>query len=395
MLLEPLGHLIAHQAFERLAHFGADELVLGLRAELRVGQLDGDNGGQALAHVVAGECYLFLLQHARLFGIAVDRARQSGAKRRHVRAAVALRDVVREWQDVLVIEIIPFERDVDADAVTDSGDRNGLWEQRRLGPVEIFDERGDTTLVIEFVLDPLLVTRIGEDHPDAGVQERELAVAVLEPLEVEFGDLEGFGARQEGDASALLAFGRRADDLQRGFGIAVPEAHEMLLAITPDGEFEPFAERVDDADADAVEAARHLVGIVVGRILELTTGMELGHDDLGCRDALFGVDSGRDATAVVLDRDRTVRVQLDQDAVAMAGQRFVDRIVADLEHHVVKAGAVVGIANVHAGPFAHGIEALEDLDAVGAIFILVGVSCHRTDIGISAEKSRACARAHA
>ena len=65
---------------------------------------------------------------------------------------------------------------------------------------------------------------------------------MLEPLEVEFDDLEGVGARQEGDAGALLALGRRADDLQRRFGIAVAEAHEMLLAVAPDGEVEPFAE---------------------------------------------------------------------------------------------------------------------------------------------------------
>ena len=64
---------------------------------------------------------------------------------------------------------------------------------------------------------------------------------MLEPLEIELGDLERLGARQEGDARALLALGRRADDLQRRFGIAVAEAHEMLLAVAPDGEVEPFA----------------------------------------------------------------------------------------------------------------------------------------------------------
>ena len=51
----------------------------------------------------------------------------------------------------------------------------------------------------------------------------------------------------------------------------------------------------------------------------------------------------------------------------MAGERLVDRIVRDLEHHVVEARAVVGVADVHAGPLAHRVEALEDLDAVGAI----------------------------
>ena len=301
-----------------------------------------------------------------LLGIIVDRAGQRRAERGHVRAAVALRDVVGERQDVLVIAVIPFERDVDADAVAHRRNGDRLGEQRRLGAVEIFDEGGDPALVIQLVLDPLLVPRIGEDQAHARVEEGELAVAMLEPLEVELGDLERLGARQEGDAGALLALGRRADDLQRRFGIAVAEAHEMLLAVAPDGEVEPFGKRVDDADADAVEAAGNLVGIVVAGVLELTAGVELGHDDLGRRHAFLGMDSGRDSAAIVLDRDRAVGVQLDEDPVAMAGERLVDRIVRDLEHHVVKARAVVGVADVHAGPLAHRVEALEDLDAVGA-----------------------------
>ena len=70
----------------------------------------------------------------------------------------------------------------------------------------------------------------------------------------------------------------------------------------------------------------------------------------------------------------------------MAGQRLVDRIVGDLEHHVVEARAVVGVADVHAGALAHRVEALEDLDAVGAIFILVGIASHGPQIGSKVAK---------
>jgi two-component system cell cycle sensor histidine kinase/response regulator CckA len=75
------------------------------------------------------------------------------------------------------------------------------------------------------------------------------------------------------------------------------------------------------------------------------------------------LDAGRDAAAVVDDRDRVVGVERgDDDVVAVAGQRLVDGVVDDLEHHVVQAGAVVGVADVHAGPLAHRLQALEDLD---------------------------------
>ena len=316
-------------------------------------------------------------------------------------AAVALRDVVGERQHVLVIGIVPFEGDVDADPVAHRRNGDRLGKQRDLGAVEPFDEGPDPALVVKLVLDPLLMARVDEDQPNPRVEEGELAKAVLELVEIEFDDLERFRAWQEGYAGAFLALGSRADDLQRRLGIAVPKAHEMLFPVAPDGEVEPLRKRVDDADADAVEAAGHLVGVVVAAVLELSAGVELGHDDLGRRDAFALMDAGRDAAAVVLDRDRPVGIQLDDDPVAMAGEGFVDRIVRDLEHHMVEARSVVGVADVHAGALAHRVEALEHLDALGIINALIwriglGVGCHSPDIGISGrEVTRAHVRAHA
>ena len=57
----------------------------------------------------------------------------------------------------------------------------------------------------------------------------------------------------------------------------------------------------------------------------------------------------------------------DLDVVAVAGQRLVDRVVDDLEDHVVQAGAVGRVADVHAGALAHGVQALQDLDAGGVV----------------------------
>ena len=104
-----------------------------------------------------------------------------------------------------------------------------------------FTKARDAALVIAArLLFALVVPRVGQDQADARVEEGELAEAMLEPVEVEFDDLERVGAGQEGDPGALLLVGL-ADDLQRRFGVAVAEAHEMLLAVAPDGEVEPFA----------------------------------------------------------------------------------------------------------------------------------------------------------
>jgi hypothetical protein len=80
------------------AHFGADQLVLGLAAELGLGHLDADHAGQAFAHVVAADLDLGLLGQLVVVDVLVDDARHRRAQAGQVGAAVALRDVVGEAQ---------------------------------------------------------------------------------------------------------------------------------------------------------------------------------------------------------------------------------------------------------------------------------------------------------
>jgi hypothetical protein len=81
---------------------------------------------------------------------------------------------------------------------------------------------------------------------------------MLQLFEIELGDvLEGGRAGHEGDARALLeavAVGG-ANHPQRRFRIAMLEAHVMLFAVAPDREVQPFGQRVDHRDADAVQSA--------------------------------------------------------------------------------------------------------------------------------------------
>jgi hypothetical protein len=65
--------------------------------------------------------------------------------------------------------------------------------------------------------------------------------------------------------------------------------------------------------------------------------------------------------------DGVVGVDGDDDVVAVAGQRLVDGVVHHLEHQVVQAGAVGGVADVHARALAHRLQAFQDLDGLGAI----------------------------
>ena len=112
-----------------------------------------------------------------------------------------------------------------------------------------------------------------------------------------------------------------------------------------------------------MQAAGDLVGVLV----ELSASVQLGHDDLGRRDAFALVDVDRDAAAVVAHRHRAVGVEDDFDRAGVAGQRLVDGVVDDFVHHVVQAGAVVGVADIHAGPLAHGVEPLQHPDRFRAV----------------------------
>ena len=63
----------------------------------------------------------------------------------------------------------------------------------------------------------------------------------------------------------------------------------------------------------------------------------------------------RPSSVTVMD---SIGVDGDRDVGAVTRQRFVDGVVDDLEDHVVQAGAVIGVADVHAGALSDRVEAL-------------------------------------
>ena len=198
---------------------------------------------------------------------------------------------------------------------------------------------------------------------EAAVEVRQLAQPLGQDLEAELGPLEDLRVGLERHLGAASL--RHADRRQLGRRIAAPVLLVVGLAVALDLQLQPLRQRVDHRDADAVQTARDLVA----RVVELPAGVQLGHDQLGRRSLLDRVLADRDAAAVVLDGDRAVEVDHHVDAIAEAGQRLVDRVVDDLVDHVVQAGAVIGVADVHPGTLANGLEALEDLDVLFVVLV--------------------------
>jgi hypothetical protein len=374
VLLEVAAELLGDDGRDEAGDLARDQLVLDLRAELRVGVPDGDDADQALAHFLAGEGalvegVLVALERAGLVGVAVDDLGQGAAKAGEVGAAVLVGDVVGEAEDRLLVDVGPLQGDLHAegDGRPSSSKSMSLlnWTRSPIGSLfcaSSWTKLGTPPSPSKFARGR---PEVAQDQLDAGVEVAELAEAVGEDLEVDLRRREDQRVRVEVDAGAAAL--ARAEDLDGGDRVAALEAGRVGLALAPDLELEPVAERVDDRHADAVEAAGDLVGLVV----ELAAGVQHREDDdRGVDDLAADLHrAGRDAAAVVLDRDRVVGVDDDLDRVAMAGEGLVDRVVDDLEDHLVEARAVAGVADVHARPLAHGFEALEHRDGVGVVLV--------------------------
>ena len=162
--------------------------------------------------------------------------------------------------------------------------------------------------------------------------------------------------------SVSSIFSRRPD------GHAVVEGHPEGVALLAHADVEPGRQGVDHRGADAVQAT----GDLVAAAAELAAGVQLGEHELDGADALGRVHVGGDAAPVVLDADRAVLHQRDVDGVGVAGEGLVDRVVDDLPHEVVQA-ALAGGPDVHAGPLAHRLEALEDGDRAGVVGLPVAL----------------------
>ena len=224
------------------------------------------------------------------------------------------------------------------------------------------DEVADAALVVE--LDGLAVgALVDELDVEASREERGLAQALRDRRRVDVELLEDLGVGQEGDGRpARLALRHFPDELHVAGRLATLELLPMDGAVAANLGDEPFRERVDDRDADAVQAARDLVAVAA----ELAAGVELREDDgqRGQSLVLHHVDG--DPGAPVLDRDRVVGMERDLDPLVASLERLVDRVVDDLVDEVMEAPEARR-ADVHARPEPDRLESFEDGDVPSGV----------------------------
>lgn len=256
---------LGHDFFHRQAHFGGDQLVLGLRAELGLGHLHRQHAGQAFAHVIAGGFHLGLLGDLVVGDVLVDDARHRGAQAGQVGAAVALRDVVGEAEHLLVEAVVPLHRHFHAHAVLLARGVEDGRVQHGLVLVDVLDEALHAAREGEVFF--LAGALVGQLDVHAVVQERELADALGEDLvvvldvgedlfvgqEVHFGAAFVGGARHAQrrhlDHLAVRRLGRLQQAVLRN---AAREFHVVHFAVAAHRQLQPFRQAVHARHAHAV-----------------------------------------------------------------------------------------------------------------------------------------------
>ena len=281
--------------------------------------------------------------------------------------------------------------DVERDSLLLADDRDHVGVDRVAGAIEPLDEFNDPPLV-EILL-RLAAGGVGEDDLHARVEEGEFLEAAGEDIEGELRRRENLRIGLEGRLRAGAGGGADVADQARGDAALVLLLPEV--AATRDLHLAPFGEEVHHRDADAMEAARGLVGA----LLELASEFQDRHHPLEGRHFtvhLLGelrMLLHGDAAAVVLDGDTPVDVHHHAHALGVVGHALVDRVVDDLVDEVVEAAGGV-VTDVHAEPFANMIAVGKMEQILGCVSGCAGLVSHgkappgMTGLGLSAGRLR-------
>jgi len=293
-----------------------------------------------------------------------------------MRTAVFLRNVVGKAKHTFVIGIGPLQSGFNLNIAVTVGTAksDNAFVQRGFGLIDVVDKCSQTALIVHDNFPRFAAPIVYQFEIDAGIEESFFADASFQSIKIKFGHGKSFRRRQKGYFRTMTAAGI-ADHFQVFDHVTMGKGHQMLVSFAPDAQFQPSRKRVNHRNANPVQTARNFVGIVV----KLAARVQLGHNNFRCGNTLFLVHTDRNTAAVVADGGRAVGIEDDFGLIAIAGQRFVNRIVQHFVNHVMEAGAVIGIADIHTRAFANRVQPAQNFDRIGVIFLFFLIDfglCH-------------------
>ncbi len=83
------------------------------------------------------------------------------------------------------------------------------------------------------------------------------------------------------------------------------------------------------------------------------------------------MDVDGNTAPVVAHRDAAVAVQGQFDPGGVSGLDLVHRVVDDLERHMMQAGTVIGVTDIHTWAATNRVESFQDGDRRGIVGIAI------------------------
>ena len=105
-------------------------------------------------------------------------------------------------------------------------------------------------------------------------------------------------------------------------------------------------------------------GDLVRILIEFTTCVKHGHDDLQGAHMLLGMNINGDTAAIILDRDGPVGVDRQLYMGTKSSQCLIDRIVYRLVDQLMQT-LLTDVTYVHRGTLSDGLQSLQDLNVAG------------------------------
>ena len=283
-----------------------------------------------------------------------------------MRAAVRIWNRIGKGKNLIVVTVVILQHDIDKDLIALSRNHHRLGMNDLFVLAELLYEFLDAMLVNEEFFFGRITALIGQCDFKTGIQERKLAQPRREPLEfVLRRDREDRRIGKKCDERAgrffVLEF---ADDIQFLRGFSALESHVINLALARNFNLEPIGKSVDAFRADAVQTT----GIFVSALAEFSAGVKICQDQLDCRHLPFRMHVDRNAAAIVTHGNGAIDMNRDFNLCAKTGEMFVDRVIENLEDHVMQT-ALIGVADVHARALADGFEPLKFIDLRRVVFL--------------------------
>ena len=370
VLLKIGRELVVDYAVDQSPDIRVAELLLGLTLELRLRKLDGDDRGDALADVLAGDL-IVALYGICLHAVGVYDTGERGFEAGLMHTALRSMDVVCKGDEILGIAVVILQGDLGYRVALGAAEVYDLLVQRIFMAVEVIYKLADAALIAHRVALAVLGALIGYLDMHAAVQECLLAQSGVQRLIVIYGCIKKFGVGLEGDDGAVLI--GIADYLHLLRYPAAGKLHLIDFALFVNLNLEPLGQGVDDGSANAVQAA----GYLIASAAELAAGVQHGIDDLERGSAGLCLYIYWYTAAVIGNGNGVAWVDGDGYMVAEAGKRLVDCVVNYLINQMMQSGRR-GRADIHAGAFAHGFKSFENLNLRSVIFVhfFFYIVCH-------------------